>query len=93
MVAVLLDDLHPSHIMSHMSFPAVVHMHDSLYLHAQQIDKMRSIGLLVSLPSSACIYILHVDAHKLDICSTIVHLHNSMGLVLLIKYNFRNQGN
>ena len=54
-IFVLRDDLHPSHSMIHMSFPEVGHMHNSLYLHAPQIDNMSNIGFSASSPSSACI--------------------------------------
>ena len=79
-IAIMHDDIHISHIMIHMSFPEEGHMRDSLYLHAPQIDKMRNIGLLSSSPSSAYIHILHIDAHRLGICSTMVHYSSLVGL-------------
>ena len=81
MIAILRDDLHPSQSMSHMSFPKAVHMHDSLYLHAQYIDKMNNIGFLASSPYFACSYILHVNPHRLDKCDTMVCCHNLVGSV------------
>ena len=67
MVFVLHGDLLPSQSMNRMSFPEVDHMHDSLYLHAPQIDEKNNIGLLDSTPSYSCRYILHVGAHILEI--------------------------
>ena len=73
MVAVLCDDLHPSQSMNHMFSPAADHMHDILCLHVPPIYKKNNIGWLVLTPFSACSYTLHVGAHKLDICDTMVH--------------------
>ena len=84
---VLHDDLHPSQSMNHMSFPEADNMHDSLYLHAPQIDKMNNTGLLALTPSSACTYIIFLGAHRLDICDTMVLCHNSEGLVPQIANN------
>ena len=44
MIVLLHDDLHPSHSIIHMSFPEAGHMHDNLYLHVTQIDKMSNIS-------------------------------------------------
>ena len=92
-VAIPPNDPLPSHSMSHMFSPRVGHMRDNLYLHAQHIDIMCSIGLSASSPSSACIRISHVDAHILDKCGTMVHCHNSMGSALLTIGSFGNLGN
>ena len=90
-IAVMLNDLHPSHSMSHVPFPREGHMHENIYLHDQPIEKMSSIGLSSSSPYFACIHILHVDVHKLGKLGTMVHCHNSMGLVLLTTDSFRNR--
>ena len=91
-VDVLHDDLHPSQSMNPMSFPEVVHMHNSLYLHAPQINKMNNIGFPTSSPSSACIHVLHVGAHRLGICGTMVRCRKSMVSVPMIADNFRIRG-
>ena len=92
MVLVLRDDLHPSKSMSRMSFSEAGHMHESIYLHAKQIDKMNNIGLLDSKPYSSCNYILHVSAHRLGICGTMVRYHNSVGSAPQMADNFESQG-
>ena len=72
---VIPNDPLPSHNTSHMFSPRVGHMHDNIYLHAQQIDKMGSIISLASSPHSTCICTLHVDAHILYKCYTMAHCH------------------
>ena len=92
MIVLLRDNILPSQSMSHTSFPKAGHMHNSLYLHAPQIDKMNNIGFFASLPSSARIHILHVTAHRLGICGTMVCCCNSVGPVPQIADNFGIQG-
>ena len=89
-IFVLHDDLHPSQSMNHILCPKVDHMHDSLCLHAPPIYKRNNIGWLVLMLSSTCSYILHANAHRLDICDTMVHCCNLMGSVLLRTNNFGN---
>ena len=91
-IDVLCDDLLPSHSMSHMPFPGVGIKRDNIYLHSQPSNKKCSISSLDSLPSSACSYILHVGAHRIDICDTMVPFHNLVGLVPQIADNFGSQG-
>ena len=91
-VVVLRNDIFPSQSMNHMSCPKVVHMHDSLYLHAPPIYKMNNIGLLALTLSSACSYTLHASAHRLDICNTMVCCHNLVGSTTKIVDNFGRQG-
>ena len=91
-IDVLLDDIHHSHTITHTSFPKAGHMHDSLYLHAPQNDKMNNIGLLASTPSSSCSYILRFDARILDICDTMVRCGISVGSVPQLTDNFESQG-
>ena len=91
-ITIMHDDVHLSHSMIHTSFPEPSHMHDSIYLHAPQIDKMRNISLSSLSPSFACIHILHVDSHRLGICGTMVHYRKLMGSVPQIADNFRSHG-
>ena len=91
-VTVPLGDPLPSHNTRRMFSPGVVRMRDNIYLHAQHIHKMSSIGLSASSPSSACIHIPHVNAHILDKCSTMVHCHNLKGSLPLTTDSFRNMG-
>ena len=91
-VTVPLGDPLPSHNTSHIFSLGVGRMHNNIYLHAQHIHKMSSIGLSASSPSSACIHILHADSHKIGKCDTMVHFHNSMGSVPQIADNFGSQG-
>ena len=64
-VSASFDGLLPSHSTCPFFCPAVYHMHDNPYLHAQQIDKMCRLNLSTSWPSSAYNHNLHVDSHKL----------------------------
>ena len=90
--AVVVVVIIPSQSMNHMFSPEVGHMDNSLYLHAQQIDKMCNISSSASSPYSACIHTLHVDAHILEKYDTMVHYHNSMGLLVLTTNSFENLG-
>ena len=92
LVATLHDDIHPSQSMSRMSFLEASHMHDSLYPHAPQIDKMNNIGLLASTPYFSCSYILHTSSHRIDICDTMVRCRNLVGSAPQIAYNFKSHG-
>ena len=92
MIVLLCNDIHPSQSMSHTSFPEVGHMHNIIYLHAPQINKMNNIGFPTSSPSSACIHVLHVGAHRLGICGTMVRCRNSMVSVPMITDNFIIRG-
>ena len=91
-VFVLYDDVFHSQSMNRRFFPAADHMHGSLYLHLPPICKRNNIGWMVLTLSSACSYILHASAHRLDICDTMVCYHNSVGLAPQIADNFRSQG-
>ena len=66
-------DILPSQGMYHMFYLAVDHMHDSVCHHVPLICKRNNIGWLVLTLYSACSYTLHVGAHKIDICDSMVH--------------------
>ena len=67
-------------------------MHDNLYLHPRQIDKMSCIGSSATSPSSAYTHTLHVDVRILVKSDARVHYHNSTCLMSFTIGSFSNMG-
>ena len=86
---VLSGGPHLSQNMNHMFFPGENHKLDNFCHRVPLIDKMCNIVFHPLKPSSTCIHNSNVDAHKPDICDTMVYQHNLMGLGLLIVNNSR----
>ena len=70
--------------MNHTLYPGENHKLGSFFHRVPLIDKMCNIGFQPLSPSFSCIHSSHVNAHRLDICDTMVYQYNSMGLGLPI---------